>query len=108
MGTNCENVVGYVSVPVGLAGPLLVDGAHYQVPMATTEGCLVASTNRGCRALTMSGGVITRVLDDGMTRGPVVRFSSIANARCVCAIFVIFRTVNTIVFRKNGEIFLNH
>ncbi|XP_059906571.1 3-hydroxy-3-methylglutaryl-coenzyme A reductase-like [Gadus macrocephalus] len=80
MGNCCENVIGYMPVPVGVAGPLLMDGAQFHVPMATTEGCLVASTNRGCRTLCLSGGCSSRVLSDGMTRGPVVRLASACRA----------------------------
>lgn len=74
-GACCENVIGYVSLPLGFAGPLTVDDSVYYVPLATTEGCLVASTNRGCRALT--SGVRTQVVADGMSRGPVVRLPNI-------------------------------
>lgn len=79
LGACCENVIGYIPVPVGIAGPLLLDGELINVPMATTEGCLVASTNRGSRAL-MKCGVTSRVVADGMTRGPVVRFPNIVRA----------------------------
>lgn len=75
----CENVLGYVPIPVGYAGPLLLDGVKYFVPMATTEGALVASTNRGCKALSVRG-VISYVEDIGMTRAPCVRFANVSRA----------------------------
>uniref|UniRef100_A0A669EF52 3-hydroxy-3-methylglutaryl coenzyme A reductase n=1 Tax=Oreochromis niloticus TaxID=8128 RepID=A0A669EF52_ORENI len=80
MGTCCENVIGYMPVPVGVAGPLLLDKKEFYVPLATTEGCLVASANRGCRALFLSGGCSSRILADSMTRGPLVRLPSACRA----------------------------
>ncbi|GLJ22296.1 hypothetical protein SUGI_0419490 [Cryptomeria japonica] len=80
LGQCCEMPVGYVQIPVGVAGPLVVNGSEYMVPMATTEGCLVASTNRGCKAILMSGGATSILLRDGMTRAPVVRFQSAKRA----------------------------
>eukprot|EP00252_Welwitschia_mirabilis_P014939 TRINITY_DN33019_c0_g1_i1.p1 TRINITY_DN33019_c0_g1~~TRINITY_DN33019_c0_g1_i1.p1 ORF type:complete len:546 (+),score=64.91 TRINITY_DN33019_c0_g1_i1:115-1752(+) len=80
LGQCCELPVGFVHVPVGVAGPLLIDDKEIFVPMATTEGCLVASTNRGCKAIHMSGGASTVLLSDGMTRAPVVRFPSAKRA----------------------------
>lgn len=80
LGQCCENVVGYVPVPVGVAGPILVDGKEHYLPMATTEGALIASTTRGCKALSMSGGVKTSILNDGMSRAPVLGAPSAAYA----------------------------
>nr|CAB3253516.1 3-hydroxy-3-methylglutaryl-coenzyme A reductase-like [Phallusia mammillata] len=70
----CENTIGYVPVPVGIVGPLLLDGQEYMIPMATTEGTLLASTNRGLKALFKAGGVSSCVYADGMSRAPVVQF----------------------------------
>lgn len=81
LGACCENVIGYVPIPVGVAGPLLLDDAQIQIPMATTEGCLVASTSRGCKAISMSGGATSRLTSvPGMTRAPVIRLPSAARA----------------------------
>ncbi|KAF7975535.1 hypothetical protein HWV62_9365 [Athelia sp. TMB] len=80
MGACCENVIGYMPLPLGIAGPLKIDGLMYPIPMATAEGTLVASTSRGCKALNAGGGVTTVVTNDGMTRGPAIDFPSITIA----------------------------
>ncbi|KAJ1547501.1 3-hydroxy-3-methylglutaryl-coenzyme A (HMG-CoA) reductase isozyme [Cladochytrium tenue] len=79
-GVCCENVVGYLPLPLGLAGPLTIDNVEFQIPMATTEGCLVASVSRGCKAINSGGGAKTVLTKDGMTRGPVVSFDSVVRA----------------------------
>ncbi|VVT55064.1 uncharacterized protein SAPINGB_P004409 [Magnusiomyces paraingens] len=79
-GACCENVIGYIPLPIGVAGPLVIDGKEYFIPMATTEGCLVASTMRGCKAINAGGGVTTVLTHDGMTRGPCVQFPSLRRA----------------------------
>ncbi|KAK4518803.1 uncharacterized protein ATC70_009026 [Mucor velutinosus] len=80
MGACCENVIGYMPIPVGVAGPLNIDGDLIHIPMATTEGCLVASAARGCKAINAGGGATTIVTADGMTRGPCVEFPNILRA----------------------------
>ena len=82
---NIENFAGVAQVPIGLAGPLPVDGEHargdFYVPLATTEGTLVASYNRGMKLLQASGGVKVTVVDDAMQRAPAFLFESAREAR---------------------------
>ena len=82
---NIENFFGVAQVPIGLAGPLLVDGEHAQgeflVPLATTEGTLVASYSRGMKLCREAGGITTTVLDDRMQRAPVFSFDNAREAR---------------------------
>ena len=79
-GACCENVIGYLPLPLGVAGPIMVDGQNYFLPMATTEGVLVASTSRGSKAINAGGGATTVVTADGMTRGPCIGFANLARA----------------------------
>jgi len=72
---NCENFTGVSQVPIGFAGPLLIHGEHaegeFLIPLATSEGTLVASYNRGMKVLKMCGGVKATVMADAMQRAPV-------------------------------------
>ena len=79
-GANCEIVVGYVPLPVGMVGPMTINGESVYIPMATTEGCLVASANRGAKAITEGGGAFAEVVRDGITRAPCVRMPSARQA----------------------------
>jgi len=82
---NIEHFTGVAQVPLGIAGPLLVDGEHAQgefhVPLATAEGTLVASYNRGMKLLREAGGVKTTILDDAMQRAPAFVFEDARGAR---------------------------
>lgn len=84
MRGNIENPVGIAQTPLGIAGPLLIRGAHAQgifyVPMATTEGALVRSYERGMMTLTRAGGVTARVYVDENRVCPVFLFPGVAAA----------------------------
>lgn len=72
--SHCENLIGAVSIPVGVAGPIKINGKIKRdayVPIATTEGALVASISRGCKVVTLSGGADYQIEVVGATRGPV-------------------------------------
>lgn len=82
---NIENFSGVAQIPIGFAGPLTIHGEHAQgdflIPLATTEGTLVASYNRGIKLLNLSGGVKVSVVDDAMQRAPVFVFNDAREAR---------------------------
>ncbi|MGB8647500.1 MAG: hydroxymethylglutaryl-CoA reductase [Anaerolineae bacterium] len=82
---NVENFVGVAQVPIGVAGPLHINGEHAQgdflIPMATSEGTLIASHNRGIKILNLCGGVKTTVVADVMQRAPVFVFADARRGR---------------------------
>ncbi|MDP4011829.1 MAG: hydroxymethylglutaryl-CoA reductase [Candidatus Roizmanbacteria bacterium] len=82
---HCENCIGAVAIPVGIAGTITIHGAnglsHPYIPLATTEGALVASVNRGCKVIRESGGTTIMVDHVGVTRGPVFEVKNIQEGR---------------------------
>lgn len=82
---NCEHFTGVAQIPLGIAGPIKINGEHAQgeflVPMATTEGTLVASYNRGIKVMNLCGGVKCTVVRDAMQRAPVFVFEDARAAR---------------------------
>ncbi|MEM3555671.1 MAG: hydroxymethylglutaryl-CoA reductase (NADPH) [Candidatus Micrarchaeia archaeon] len=81
---NIDNPIGVTQIPVGIAGPLKIKGEYargdFYIPLATTEGALVASVNRGATAITASGGCNVRILYEGMTRAPLFKVRNLKEA----------------------------
>ena len=100
---NIENFIGTVKIPVGLAGPLRVNGiaaqGDYYVPLATTEAALVASYHRGASVITLAGGCTTMILSEGVGRAPAYAFHSLLEA----GNFVQWCVVNTEAIRQKAE-----
>ncbi|MFC1711022.1 hydroxymethylglutaryl-CoA reductase (NADPH) [Patescibacteria group bacterium] len=85
---NCENMIGITQIPLGVAGPLKIKSQQfklqkYYLPLATTEGALIASVNRGCKAINTSQGVSVLIEDIGATRAPVFKVNNLSQANIV-------------------------
>ena len=80
---NIENYIGTAKLPIGIAGPLLINGNYaknkYLVPLATTEGALVASYNRGAKITCLAAGINTCIVSEGVTRSPAFKFYNLEN-----------------------------
>jgi hydroxymethylglutaryl-CoA reductase (NADPH) len=100
---NIEHFIGTVKVPVGLAGPLRVNGlfarGDYYVPLATTEAALVASYSRGSHLLTEAGGCTAVLLNEGVSRAPGFAFGNLREA----GLFVLWATEHVEDFRRVAE-----
>ena len=100
---NIENFIGTVKVPVGIAGPLRVNGVHaqgdYYVPLATTEAALVASYSRGAQLISEAGGCTAVLFDQGVTRAPGFAFANVRD----CGQFVVWALSEIDAFRTAAE-----
>ena len=100
---HCENLIGAVSLPLGVAGPVSFSDGGKKVkaylPLATTEGALIASINRGCKAINLSVQDEIFVSKVGVTRGPVFKFDSIRKAKS----FINWLKKNEAILQKEAE-----
>jgi hydroxymethylglutaryl-CoA reductase (NADPH) len=100
---NIENFTGVAQVPLGFAGPLHIEGEHakgdFLIPLATTEGTLVASYNRGCKLVNLCGGVKCTVVADAMQRAPVFVFEDARQGRD----FILWVMANIDKIREEAE-----
>lgn len=101
---NCENLIGVSQVPVGVAGPLKIFSQEYYIPLATTEGALVASVNRGCKVISLSEGANVYAYRVGTTRGPVFYTEFLKKSRKVYQ----WIKNNTDVLKKAAESTSSH
>lgn len=105
---NIENFIGTVRVPIGIAGPLRVQGlfarGDYYVPLATTEAAMVASYTRGCQTLSDAGGCISAVINEGVSRSPVFGFKDVVEA----GQFIMWSASQIAEFRKAAEATTSH
>ena len=101
---NIENFGGVAQIPIGFAGPIKINGEHaigdFLVPLATTEGTLVASYNRGIKVLNLCGGATCSVVGDAMQRAPVFEFENARKARD----FIYWINKNTDKISKEAEL----
>lgn len=100
---NIENFIGTIKMPVGIAGPLRVNGlfaqGDYYIPLATTEAALVASYNRGTQLITQAGGCSAMLLSEGVSRAPGFAFGDVREA----GLFVTWTLANIEKLRASAE-----
>ncbi|MEL6508770.1 MAG: hydroxymethylglutaryl-CoA reductase [Pseudomonadota bacterium] len=105
---NIENMIGTVKIPVGIAGPLRINGLYadgdYHIPMATSEAALVASYARGAYVATKAGGISTAVLYEGVLRTPAFTFDTLLKA----GMFIDWVVANTDLLKRAAEATTNH
>lgn len=86
-GQNCEQMIGELTLPLGVVGPVVLTrekgSEEYYVPLATTEGALVASVQRGMKAARLSGGIVSVAERAGVTRAPVLAVDSFSHGKAV-------------------------